>query len=217
VSAKRTVAIVDYGLGNLFNVKRAIEHVGGLGLITADPDALRSADQLLLPGVGAFGKGMLSLSASGTVGAIREEVTRGKQLLGICLGMQFLFDTSEEFGLHSGLGFVPGTVSQIPSLAADAQQQVPIPHIGWAPLLGDTDEPGQASPLLRDMRWGETVYFVHSYRALVTNPRFVSAYTTYGGHAITAVVQNDNIHGCQFHPEKSAQTGLRILENFLRI
>ena len=194
-------AIIDYGAGNLFSVKNALDFLGIENKITKDPDDLRSADRLILPGVGAFPDAMRMLNESGLVEVIKEEVKK-KPLLGICLGMQMLFEKGYEFGETDGLGLIPGSV-KLMHPAGD----LPVPHIGWNSL--EFNEPCK---LLDKCENGVYVYFVHSFAA-ECDSRNVAAYCDYG-MKIPALVFEGNVYGAQFHPEKSGDTGLNILRCF---
>ena len=194
-------AIIDYGAGNLFSVKNALDFLGIENKITNDPDDLRSADRLILPGVGAFPDAMRMLNESGLVDVIKQEVLK-KPLLGICLGMQMLFEKGYEFGETNGLGLIPGSVKLMHPAG-----ELPVPHIGWNSL--EFNEPCK---LLDKCENGEYVYFVHSFAA-ECNSRNVAAYCDYG-MKIPALVFQGNVYGAQFHPEKSGDTGLNILRCF---
>lgn len=194
-------AIIDYGAGNLFSVKNALDFLGIENKITKDPDDLRSADRLILPGVGAFPDAMRMLNESVLVEVIKEEVKK-KPLLGICLGMQMLFEKGYEFGETDGLGLIPGSV-KLMHPAGD----LPVPHIGWNSL-----EFNEHCKLLDKCENGNYVYFVHSFAA-ECDSRNVAAYCDYG-MKIPALVFEGNVYGAQFHPEKSGDTGLNILRCF---
>ena len=194
------IAIIDYGAGNLFSVKNALDFLGEENVITSDPDILRAADGLILPGVGAFPDAMRMLRSSGLAEVIKEEAKAGKPLLGICLGMQVLFEKGTEFEETEGLSLIPGTVDRI-------RTEKKIPHMGYNELIF-----GVPSPLLHGIEEGDCVYFVHSFMAN-TAPEYIAASCDYGTE-ITALVQKDNIYGAQFHPEKSGTVGLTILKNF---
>lgn len=194
------IAIIDYGAGNLFSVKNALDFLGYENKITSSADDLRAADRLILPGVGAFPDAMRMLSESGLIGVIREEVQK-KPLLGICLGMQMLFEKGYEFGETDGLGLIKGSVKLM------TPKDLAIPHIGWNSL--EFNEPCK---LLDSVKNGEYVYFVHSYAAACPS-EFVAAYCDYG-MKVPALVQNGNVYGAQFHPEKSGETGLNMLRSF---
>lgn len=194
------IAIIDYGAGNLFSVKNALDFLGFENQITASAEDLRAADKLILPGVGAFPDAMRMLNQSGLVGVIKEEVQK-KPLLGICLGMQMLFEKGYEFGETDGLGFIKGAVKLMTPKGLD------VPHMGWNSL--EFNEP---SRLLDNVKNGEYVYFVHSFAAECPSEN-VAAYCDYGAK-VPALVQNGNVFGAQFHPEKSGETGLNILRSF---
>ena len=206
-----SVTVVDYGMGNLHSVNRAFEHLGAHVMLTEDAAGIAKADRLVLPGVGAFRRGMEELGRRGLIDAIRNYAAAGRPLLGICLGMQMLFDESDEFGLHSGLRLIPGRVSAIPSSRADGGSRK-IPHIGWSGLLRVAD---WTATLLDGLEEGAEAYFVHSYTAFPTEGRHLVAEADYDGFRITAVVRKSNIYGCQFHPEKSGPVGLQMLSRFL--
>ena len=193
------IAIIDYGAGNLFSVKNALNALGQDSVFTKDPEEIRAADKLSLPGVGAFPDAMDKLTACGLIPVIREQAEQ-KPLLGICLGMQMLFEQSEEFGETAGLGLIPGRVVPI-------ETSYKIPHMGWNELVIPRE-----SKLLYGIKPGEFVYFVHSFAAK-TPMEYVSAYCEYGT-VIPALVEKENVYGAQFHPEKSGRAGLTILKNF---
>ncbi len=198
------VAIIDYGVGNLFSLKSSFDMIGAETVVTADPSVICSADRIVLPGVGAFGDAAEKLRSTGLASLIREEATGGKPLLGICLGMQLLFEKSFEYGEHEGLGLIPGAVTPMEGRIPSALK---IPQIGWNALRIRRE-----SPLLRYIKEGEHVYFVHSYSAVDCEDSVI-ADTEYGAY-LTAAVARDNVFGCQFHPEKSGDVGLRILKAF---
>lgn len=207
------VCVIDYGLGNLLSVKRGFEYCGAEVVVTSDPEQVVAAGRVVLPGVGAFKNAMKSLHNLGLVEAIHELVNQNTPLLGICLGMQLLFDESEEFGITDGLGLVSGRVVPIPPRTLDGQMQK-IPNVGWRALQhGESNS--WANTILNDVRLEEEVYFVHSFMVRPTNPESQLAYSIYGGHLISAVIKKNGIMGCQFHPEKSGKVGLRILKKFL--
>ena len=199
------IAIVDYGVGNLFSLKSSFEMLGADVTVTADAAVLRAADKILLPGVGAFGDAAAKLRESGLGDVVKEQAANGKPLLGICLGMQLLFERGFEYGEHEGLGLIPGNVRPIADVIP---QGLKIPHIGWN-ALQFTDN---VSPLFRHIKNGDYVYFVHSYYAADCAPAVI-ANAEYGA-PLTAAVQNGNVFGCQFHPEKSGTVGLSILHAF---
>ena len=199
-------AIVDYGVGNLFSLSSSLKSLGLETEITRDAEKLRAADRIILPGVGAFGDAKAKLDDTGLVPVLLEEAER-KPFLGICLGMQLLFDRGFEYGEHPGLGLIPGSV--VP-MAGVIPQELKIPHIGWNSLRFR-----KASPLFRFIQEGDFVYFVHSYFAAQCDSSVI-ADTEYGAY-LTAAVQNGNVYGCQFHPEKSGTVGLNILKAFAQL
>lgn len=209
------VVIIDYGLGNLLSVQRAFAYCGTPTIISDEPAALRGAARAVLPGVGAFGDGMAGLSKRGFIAPILEYVQSGRPFLGICLGMQMLFDCAEEFGNHQGLGIISGQVLKIPETAADGSAHK-IPHIGWNELVCPVDNPDARwqEGLLKDIKQGDSVYYVHSYAAFPSSPKSRVADSWYNGRRIAAVVQDNNVFGCQFHPEKSGPVGLKIIQAF---
>jgi len=201
-----SVAIVDYGLGNLRSVAGAVEHLGHAARITAEPAELRDAAKLILPGVGAFGDGMAKLRARGLDEALtREVVEGGKPLLGICLGFQLLAEASEEFGEHQGLGWIAGRVTRL----RPDDASLPVPHVGWNEL-----HQVRPSRLFAGIADGALFYFVHSYRLAPRAGGLAVGETDYGGRFVAAI-ERDNILGTQFHPEKSQKDGLAVLGNFL--
>ena len=201
------IAVVDYGVGNLFSLTCSLRSLGAEVAVTGDPDVIRSAEKIVLPGVGAFGDAAALLRKSGLDQVVIAEATRGKPLLGICLGMQMLFDKSLEYGEHPGLGLIPGrVVSMEPVVPAGYK----VPHIGWNALHFPKNKP--VSPLFRHIREGDCVYFVHSYYATDCDGDLIA--TAEYGPELTAAVARDNVMGTQFHPEKSGAVGLNILRAF---
>lgn len=199
------IAIVDYGVGNLFSLGSSLKALGLAAEVTQDPAALRAADRIILPGVGAFGDARAKLDATGLVPVLLEEAER-KPLLGICLGMQLLFDKSEEYGEHPGLGLVPG---QVADLRADLEDKsLKVPHMGWNSLHICKDD-----PLFRYFEDGEYVYYVHSFYAKNCAASTLGA-SRYGSVSVTGAVRSGNVWGTQFHPEKSGDAGLRLLKAF---
>ena len=199
------IAILDYGVGNLFSLRSSLACIGADAVVTPDEKVIRQADKLLLPGVGAFGDAAEKLRQSGLDQVLREEVEKGKPLLGICLGMQLLLERSFEYGEHKGLGLIEGDIVPISNvIPADLK----IPHIGWNALKFTENK----SPLFKYINEGDHVYFVHSYYGAncVADTISVSEY----GANLTAAVARDNVMGCQFHPEKSGEVGLKILKAF---
>ena len=198
------IAIIDYGVGNLFSLICSFKAVGADTVVTGDPDIIRKADKLILPGVGAFGDAVKKLESSGLIEVIKEEVKKGKPIMGICLGMQLLFEKSYEYGDHNGLGLIKGSV--VP-MNGNLPENLKIPHIGWNTLHFKNE-----CPAFKYIKNGDCVYFVHSYY-VETEEENLAAVTDYGKD-ITAAVVKDNIYGCQFHPEKSGSVGLNILKAF---
>ena len=199
------IAIVDYGVGNLFSLKSSLAAIGAETLVTGEAEALRRADKILLPGVGAFGDAARKLRATGLDAVIIEQAQKGKPLMGICLGMQLLFEKSLEYGEHPGLALIPGEVRPIAEVIPAGLK---IPHIGWNALRFTENK----SSLFRYIREGDCVYFVHSYYAAQCDDSVIAT-AEYGAN-LTAAVQRGNVCGCQFHPEKSGRVGLNILKAF---
>ena len=201
------IAVIDYGVGNLFSLCRSLEAIGQEPVVTGDPALLRQADKLFLPGVGAFADAAAKLRQTGLDQVILEEAAKGKPLMGICLGMQLLFDESLEFGQYKGLGLIPGRVVPMEGvIPADYK----IPHIGWTALHFPADKPRHK--LLKTVQDNECVYFVHSFYATDCTDAVIA--TTEYGAELTAAVARGNVMGCQFHPEKSGDVGLAILKTF---
>jgi glutamine amidotransferase len=198
------VTIIDYGAGNLLSIIRALEHCGARVTITSNATAILTANRVVLPGVGAFANGMESLKTKGLDAVVRQIAASGTPLLGICLGMQLLFDASEEFGLTEGLGLIPGRVVSVPQTTAEGKPHK-IPHIGWNELILAAQRDSWQDSLLADVKPGESVYFVHSFMSAPSCPDFRLADCSYGGIPIAASVMRDNVMGCQFHPEKSGE------------
>jgi glutamine amidotransferase len=210
---KPEVVIVDYGVGNLLSVKRAVEQCGGEAIISADPDVVANAARVILPGVGAYANGMRALESLGLVQVLRDVAAKGTPLLGICLGMQLLLDESEEHGFTKGLGIVSGRVVPVPNVSSDGVS-LKIPHIGWSELVPH-ESASCSSSVLKNIQPGDSVYFVHSYMALANNLNARVVDCIYGGNKISALLCENNIIGCQFHPEKSGRVGLSLIEAFV--
>jgi len=198
------IAIIDYGVGNLFSLSCSLKAVGADVIVTGNKEDLIKADKLILPGVGAFEDAANKLFSSGLADVVLEQVALGKPLMGICLGMQMLFERSFEYGEHKGLGLIKGNVV---SMEGRIPSELKIPHIGWNALSFKTN-----SPLFKYINEGDCVYFVHSYYACDCDEN-ITATAEYGAE-ITACVEKDNVYGCQFHPEKSGDVGLKILKAF---
>jgi glutamine amidotransferase len=202
----RPLAIVDYGMGNLRSVQKAFERLGHAAEVTRQPERIASAAGVVLPGVGAFGACMANLTKLGLVEPVRQAIDTGRPFLGICLGMQLLFDESEEFGPVAGLGVLRGRVVRFPN---DPERKVP--HMGWNQL-----HVVRRAPALADVDDGAFVYFVHSYYPVPADQAVIATTTEYGPEFASSVTR-DNVFACQFHPEKSQQVGLRLLDGFVRV
>jgi imidazole glycerol-phosphate synthase subunit HisH len=199
---KETV-IIDYGMGNLRSVEKALMAVGDQAVISQDPEVVRHSDRLILPGVGAFGDAMSNLKQAGLDLAIRDAVAQGKPLLGLCLGLELLFSESEEFGRHEGLNLIPGHVRKFEETA------LRVPHVGWNQI-----ESLRPDPLLENLPDGSYFYFVHSFFVEPDRSDNALAWTNYGG-PFCSIARHENVWGAQFHPEKSQDAGKRLLRNFL--
>lgn len=211
----KTVSIVDYGMGNLFSVSRAVEHCGAQAVLVRTPAEIENAHWLILPGVGAFANGMEGLRALSLVEPLRKHAASQKPFLGICLGMQMMMDWSVEFGRHEGLGIVPGGVVPVPPLdRSGAPHKVPL--IGWSGLDMPAGRKSWNDTILRSTAPGAAAYFVHSFMADPAEPADRLANTSYDGVDICAAIARGPIAGCQFHPEKSGEMGLEILKTFLQ-
>ena len=202
------IAIIDYGVGNLFSLKSSLAALCIDAKVTGDPDEIRLSDKIILPGVGAFADAAKKLRDCKLDAVLKEEAARGKPILGICLGMQLLFETSYEYGEHRGLGLIPGNVRPIADVVSN---EFKIPHIGWNRL----SFPKTKSPIFRYLNEGDFVYFVHSYYCADCTEHVIA--TTEYGAQLTAAAQNKNVYGCQFHPEKSGEVGLNILRAFAEL
>jgi len=211
----RPVALVDYGSGNIFSVTRALETQGASVTLADSPAAVRNADRLVVPGVGAFATGMGGLRERGLADAIVAFARRERPLLGICLGMQMLFEHSHEFGEHAGLGILEGEVRAIEPADSDGKA-LKVPHIGWSPMQPANGRTWKDT-ILEDLSPGVSAYFVHSFTAVPAHEETRLADAWYGSSRIAAAVQRGHVAGCQFHPEKSAVDGLAILRRFLEM
>ncbi len=204
------IAIIDYGVGNLFSLTSSFKSIGADTVVTGDPEIIKKAEKLILPGVGAFRDAAEKLKASGLDRVILEEASKGKPLLGICLGMQMLFEKSFEYGEYEGLGLIPGSVVPMkPVIPEDLK----VPHIGWNGLIFPKEK--QKSKIFKYLNEGDHMYFVHSYFATDCDD-FVSSETEYGA-MLTASAEKGNVYGVQFHPEKSGEKGLSILKAFCEL
>ena len=204
------IAIIDYGVGNLFSLKSSLGAIGEEAVVTQDEQILNQADHIILPGVGAFGDAAQKLRDTGMFQVVLSQAAKGKPVLGICLGMQLLFEKSSEYGEYTGLGLVSGEVRDIRTVIP---RNLAVPHMGWNGLHFPADEP--RSPIFADLTEGEHVYFVHSFAGFDCKGQCIA--TTEYGAELTAAVQNGNVYGTQFHPEKSGETGLKILKAFCRL
>ena len=204
------IVVIDYGMGNLRSVEKGFERIGRQVTVTGDPAVVAAASGVVLPGVGAFGMAMEHIRAAGLDGVLRDVVAAGTPFLGICLGLQLLFDESDEFGRVGGLGILSGRVVRF--FPGGAPAGIKIPHMGWNRL-----EKCQASPVLRDIPDGEHVYFVHSYYVQPADPTITATTTEYGGFRFVSSVARGTLYACQFHPEKSGAMGLTILRRFAEL
>ena len=207
----KSISVIDYGLGNLFSVQKAFESCGATVKIISTPEEIKESDRIVLPGVGAFATGINTLLQLNLVDSIKEYISTDKPFLGICLGMQLMLSSSEEFGHHKGLALIDGSVQQISNYTTMGMPQK-LPHIGWSKLQKINTSPDTLS--IKETDW---MYFVHSFACQPSNPENNIAITTYGGHELCALIRKNNIIGCQFHPEKSGKAGLDFLNSFLSI
>ena len=209
-----SVAIVDYGMGNLLSVCRGLEHCGAIVTLTSDPDVIFSASRIILPGVGAFSHAMEELRRLELDEVVKEVAVKGTPLMGICLGMQLLCDESDEFGKTAGLGLIPGTVIRLPTEISNPQK---VPYVGWSELTLPQKNKTWQGTVLQDLKPGDALYFVHSFMVRLKNTDDLLADYIYGENPVSAVISRDNIVGCQFHPEKSGKVGLKVLNRFLSL
>jgi imidazole glycerol-phosphate synthase subunit HisH len=205
------IAIIDYGMGNLRSVQKGFEKVGFNAEVTADPEKVLAADKIVLPGVGAFRDCIHNLEQGGFVEPILQVIAEGRPFLGICLGLQLLFTESEEFGLHKGLGVIPGRVVRFPEGMQEQGEKLPVPHMGWNQISLKAE-----TPLFNGISDGSNVYFVHSYYVKPHDPSVVAATCNYGLE-FCAAIRKDNLMATQFHPEKSQGIGLQMLKNLAEI
>lgn len=201
------VAIIEYGVGNLFSLKSSLDKIGVDSVVTGNKQVICDADRIILPGVGAFGDAADKLRESGLFNFVKEQALLGKPMMGICLGMQLLFEKGYEYGEHDGLGLISGSVRPISDVIPD---NLKIPHIGWNALVFKKD-----SPIFKYINNGDHVYFVHSFYGAECDESVIA--TSEYGVPLTAAVGKNNIYGCQFHPEKSGDTGLKILKAFCEL
>ena len=212
---KKNVVIVDYGHGNLYSINQACIQVGYNPIISSSQSEIVNADSLILPGVGAFKVAMEELKNKNLIEPIFEFVKKGNYLMGVCLGMQLLFDSSEEFGNNIGLGLVKGSVERFPSVIND--KKIRIPHIGWNNIQKNSEENNWSSSPLANISDQDYMYFIHSYYAKPTDLNNILSVSQYQEFEFCSSVQKDNVFGFQFHPEKSAEQGLSIYKNFLKL
>ena len=212
---RREIVVVDYGSGNLFSIRQALTKCGARVLITEDQSVIGKVNHLLIPGVGAFGQCMAKIRAKGLVDPFNEAIGRGAWVIGICVGMQMFFEQSEEFGLHEGLGIIPGKVVRIPAVDSHGNAHK-VPYIGWSPMQPASNTEW-TDTILENVIPGRSCYFVHSFMAQPKEDHHRLADTYYGQTIVCAAVRSENVFGAQFHPEKSGQTGLAILERFLQL
>ena len=215
VSVKPRTLVIDYGVGNLLSVCRALDACGAEVNLDGTAASIRAADRIVVPGVGAFGDCMHELRRYQLIAPIREFIASGRPVLGICVGMQMMLEIGEEFGEHDGLGLVPGRVRAIPSTSSEGEPHK-IPHIGWNALVKPKGVDWKGT-ILDGIPEGATCYFVHSFTAEPANDRFRLADCFYNGRRISAALRVGNVCGTQFHPEKSGKNGLRVLTNFLTL
>jgi glutamine amidotransferase len=207
------VTIIDYGLGNLLSVKRGFEHWGIKATITSDASSILNSKRIVLPGVGAFPRAMKLLEEKKLISVIREFGVSGRSILAICLGMQLLMENGNEFGSTQGLGLIAGNVIQIPNFTQN-NERLKVPHIGWNQLKMSDNHTNWKGTLLEDIGPTDSAYFVHSYMVKLASQKDEISYASYGDNKITAAISKGPIHGCQFHPEKSGEVGLKILRRF---
>ena len=205
------IAIIDYGVGNLFSLTASLKYLGADTVVTNQKEDIDRADKIILPGVGAFEDAMKKLEATGLVDTIKEQTAGGKPLLGICLGMQLLFEESHEYGVHKGLGLIKGTIASLEEdLQAAGACDLKVPHIGWNALQFAEDE-----PLFSKIKQGDCVYYVHSFYGTECKESTIA--TSEYGVTVTGAVRSGSVYGTQFHPEKSGEVGLNILRAFIAL
>lgn len=206
------IIIIDYGLGNLRSIVKALNYLSKEVKITNNPDEIKNASKLILPGVGAFKDGMSGLKSRGLIKPIKDYIKSGKPILGICLGMQLLMTESEEFGLHKGLNFIPGKVVKLKDIKKVDEEGYKVPHIGWSQL-----DIIKKDSIFSNIPNKSEFYFVHSFYVKPNNKEYTTSVTMYGKQEICASIQKDNVFGCQFHPEMSGSLGLEIYKNFCKL
>ncbi|MFV8346784.1 imidazole glycerol phosphate synthase subunit HisH [Flavobacterium sp. ZB4P13] len=212
---KKKVVIIDYGHGNLYSINQACIHLGYSPIISSDQKVILNADSLILPGVGAFKVAMDELANKNLIEPIKEFVKKGKNMMGVCLGMQLLFETSEEFGINNGLGLINGDVKKFPSTFNE--KKIRIPQIGWNKIFEEKSLNKWRSTPLEEITEEDYMYFIHSYYANPSDTKDILSFSYYQDIKYCTSVQKENIFGFQFHPEKSAEKGLTIYKNFLKL
>lgn len=210
---EQKVTIIDYGLGNLFSISQAIIHAGGVPVVTSDKETIVNSDFLVLPGMGAFGDAMQNLEKLDLVSPILEYTASQKPIMGVCLGMQILFEESEEFGTHKGLGIIPGVIKRFPPQSQEGK--VKVPQIAWNQIYQSETTHWETSPL-NNIADNEYMYFVHSYYTIPEQQKNILSLTQYAGIEYCSSVRHKNVFAFQFHPEKSGKSGLKIYENFIK-
>lgn len=208
---KPNIAIIDFKLSNLFSVEHACQYAGIDAIITSDPKDLEDADGLILPGVGAFADAIKNLNSFGLTESIKKHIQKNKPFMGVCLGMQLLFETSEEFGSHKGLEIFKGSVERFDN-KTESQKKLRVPHIGW-----DKIEIKKKNPLFEGFKDGDFMYFVHSYFCIPKDRDIIATTTNYDGFEFVSSVSKNNVFAVQFHPEKSGKTGPRLYQNFAKL
>lgn len=212
---KKSATVIDLGIGNLFSIVSALEHLSIDVKVASDLETIKNSENIILPGDGAFSYAMMKLKEKNLVKFLKDISKTNKRLLGICVGMQVLFSNSEEYSLTDGLNILEGEIKKIPNKNITNNNLIDIPHMGWGPLsFNKLDE---KNSFIKNLKNNDEVYFIHSYRVLAKNKSDIIASCFYEGHEITAIVEKANIFACQFHPEKSGQVGLQILKNFFHI
>jgi glutamine amidotransferase len=208
--------ILDYGSGNIYSIVNALKYCGTEPLLISDPEAVPGCSHLIIPGVGAFHECMNKLKDRGLIEPIMDSVKRGNFILGICVGLQMLFEEGEEFGLHPGLSLIKGRVERIPECDQDGTCRK-VPFVGWSPVVPSRDEKDWHGTIMENTPAGQACYFTHSYRGMPVNDEDRLVDTFYGQTRVCAAVRRDNLYGCQFHPERSGAAGLAILSNFIEL
>jgi len=215
MAAEKKIVIIDYGLGNIYSINQACQHFGYNPIVSSKEEDILSADSLILPGVGAFKVAIDQLNDKGLVDPILEFVKTGKPMMGVCLGMQLLFDESEEFGLHKGLGLIPGSIRKFPSEVNG--QKLRVPNIGWNKNFEEKTGVSWDETPLKETKEDDFLYFIHSFYADPKLPESVLSTSDYQGFKYCSSVKHENVYGFQFHPEKSGEIGLSIFKNFLKL